>query len=352
MERRITKKIYVGNVPIGGGSPIAIQSMTNTITKDVFATARQINAFAREGCNISRSAVNDLDDALAIKKIKELTTIPFIADIQYDYKLAIMAAENGADCIRINPGNIGGPKKVREVVEACKFHNIPIRVGVNSGSVNQKFIDKYGGVNRESIVYSALDQVEFLESFGFDQIKISIKSSNVNMCVEAYELLSSLCDYPLHLGITEAGPSFRGSIKSSVGLGIILFKGIGDTIRVSLTGDPVEEVKVGKEILRSLGLYQDGIDLISCPTCSRTKIDLINIVEEAEKRLKDVKKNLKIAIMGCPVNGPGEAREAHLGIAGGNGKGLIFKKGQIIKKVEEKDLLDELIREIESYTEE
>ena len=290
MERKITKKIYVGNVPIGGGSPISIQSMTNTITKDVISTVNQINQFAREGCNISRSAVNDLDDALAIKKIKLLTTIPFIADIQYDYKLAI-------------------------------------------------------------IVYSALDQVEFLESLNFDQIKISIKSSNVPICVESYELLSSLCDYPLHLGITEAGPSFRGTIKSSVGLGIILAKGIGDTIRVSLTGDPVEEVKVGKEILRSLGLLKDGIDLISCPTCSRTKIDLINIVEQAEKELKHVKKNLKIAIMGCPVNGPGEAKEADLGIAGGNGKGLIFKKGQIIKKVDEKDLLKELINEINKLEE-
>lgn len=352
MKRKITKKIYVGNVPVGGGSPISIQSMTNTITKDVLSTVRQINAFTKEGCNISRSAINDLDDALAIPKIKSLTKIPFIADIQYDYKLALLAVENGADCLRINPGNIGGRKKVKEVVQACKFHNIPIRVGVNSGSVNQKFIDKFNGVNKESIVYSALDQVEFLESLGFFDMKISIKSSNVSMCVESYELLSSLCDYPLHLGITEAGPSFRGSIKSSVGLGIILSKGIGDTIRVSLTGDPVEEVKVGKEILRSLGLYRDGIDLISCPTCSRTKIDLINIVQKAEEELKHINKNLKIAIMGCPVNGPGEAKEADLGIAGGNGKGLIFKKGKIIKKVEEKDLLKELITEINSYMEE
>lgn len=254
--------------------------------------------------------------------------------------------------LRINPGNIGGKKKVKEVVQACKDHNIPIRVGVNSGSVNQKFIDKFNGVNKESIVYSALDQVEFLESLGFDQIKISIKSSNVLMCVDSYELLSNLCDYPLHLGITEAGPNFRGSIKSSVGLGIILSKGIGDTIRVSLTGNPIEEIKVAKEILRSLGLFKDGIDLISCPTCSRTKIDLISIVEEAEKQLKYINKNLKIAIMGCPVNGPGEAKEADLGIAGGNGKGLIFKKGKIIKKVEEKDLLKELIKEINDYMEE
>ncbi|MCI5997785.1 MAG: flavodoxin-dependent (E)-4-hydroxy-3-methylbut-2-enyl-diphosphate synthase [Peptoniphilaceae bacterium] len=352
MERKITKKIYVGNVPIGGGSPISIQSMTNTITKDIFSTVNQINEFTKEGCNISRSAVNDFDDAVAIKRIKELTTIPFIADIQYDYKLAIMAGDNGADCLRINPGNIGGKKKVREVVECCKYHNIPIRIGVNSGSVNQKFIDKFGGVNKESIVYSALEQVEFLESLNFDNIKISIKSSNVPICVESYELLSSLCDYPLHLGITEAGPNFRGSIKSSVGLGIILAKGIGDTIRVSLTSNPVEEVKVGKEILRSLGLYRNGIDLISCPTCSRTKIDLIPIVEQAEKELKNIDKNLKIAIMGCPVNGPGEAKEADIGIAGGNGKGLIFKKGKIVKKVEEKDLLKELIKEINDYVEE
>ena len=321
MKRKITKKIYVGNVPVGGGSPISIQSMTNTITKDVDSTVKQINQLSDEGCMISRSAVNDLDDALSIAKIKKLTKIPFIADIQYDYKLAILSAENGADCIRINPGNIGGRNKVKEVVECCKYHNIPIRVGVNSGSVKQTFIDKYKGVNKESIVYSALEQVDFLESFNFNQIKISIKSSNVNLCVDSYELLSDLCDYPLHLGITEAGPSFRGSIKSSVGLGIILSKGIGDTIRVSLTGDPVEEVKVGKEILRSLGLYKEGIDLISCPTCSRTKIDLISIVEKAEKELKDIKKNLKVAIMGCPVNGPGEAKEADLGIAGGNGKG-------------------------------
>lgn len=352
MYRKITKKIYVGNVPIGGGSDISIQSMTNTITKDISSTVRQINELTKEGCNIIRSAINDLDDALSIPKIKQFISIPFIADIQYDYKLALLAVENGADCLRINPGNIGGKKKVKEVVQACKDHNIPIRVGVNSGSVNQKFIDKFNGVNKESIVYSALDQVEFLESLGFDQIKISIKSSNVLMCVDSYELLSNLCDYPLHLGITEAGPNFRGSIKSSVGLGIILAKGIGDTIRVSLTGNPIEEIKVAKEILRSLGLFRDGIDLISCPTCSRTKIDLISIVEEAEKKLKHLKKNLKIAIMGCPVNGPGEAKEADLGIAGGNGKGLIFKKGKIIKTVEEKDLLNELIKEINDYMEE
>lgn len=352
MKRKITKKIYVGNVPVVGGSPISIQSMTNTITKDIVSTVNQINRLANEGCDISRSAINDLDDVLAITKIKSLTTIPFIADIQYDYKLALLAVENGADCLRINPGNIGGKNRVREVVRACKDHNIPIRVGVNSGSVNQKFIDKFNGVNKESIVYSALDQVEFLESLNFDKIKISIKSSNVNVCVASYELLSSLCDYPLHLGITEAGPTFRGSIKSAVGLGIILSKGIGDTIRVSLTGDPVEEVKVAKEILRSLGLYKEGIDLISCPTCSRTKIDLISIVQQAEKELKHIDKKLKIAIMGCPVNGPGEAKEADLGIAGGNGKGLIFKKGKIIKKVEEKDLLKELIVEINNYKEE
>lgn len=348
MYRDKTRVIEVGDVKIGGGNPVSIQSMTNTQTKDIKATVGQIKALEEAGCNVIRTAITDLQDARAIEEIKKQINIPIIADVQYDYRLALEAIKYGIDGMRINPGNIGADHKVREVVEACKNSGISIRLGVNGGSINQKFLDKYQGVNEDSIVYSALDQVDLLEKMNFNDIKISLKASNVDLTVKSYRKISELCNYPLHLGITEAGPVGSGSVKSAVGLGILLYEGIGDTIRVSLTGDPIEEIKVGKDILRSLGLYKEGIEIISCPTCARTKIGLIDIVKEAEIRLGKIDKPLKVAIMGCAVNGPGEAREADIGIAGGQGEGLIFKKGEIIKKVREDELLDELIKEIEN----
>ncbi len=348
MERKKTKKIMVGNVAVGGDSPITVQSMTNTITKDIEGTIKQIKDLEKFGCHIVRGAITDLDDAKAIKKIKAKINIPFIADIQFDYKLAIAAVENGADCLRINPGNIGSEIRVREVVKACKDRKVPIRIGVNSGSIKKEYLDKYGGVNEDSMVYSALEQIRLLEKLGHENMKVSLKASSVPLTIKSYQKISDLVDYPLHLGITEAGPIWRGTIKSSVGIGVLLYMGIGDTIRVSLTGDPIEEVKVGREILRSLGLLEEGIEIISCPTCGRTNIDLVSLVREAEKKLGHIKKPLKVAIMGCPVNGPGEAREADVGIAGGKGEGLIFKKGKVIKKVKEEYLIDELMKEIEN----
>ena len=347
MERKLTRQIKVGDVLIGGNAPVSVQSMTNSLTKDVKSTVSQIKKLEKAGVDIIRFAVNDLDDAKAIPLIKKDIKVPTIADIQYDYKLAIASAENGIDGLRINPGNIGAKWKVEEVVKACQQFGISIRVGVNSGSIHQKFLDKYNGVNADSICYSALEEIEIFESMGFSDIKVSLKASDVNLSVDSYRRFSELSDYPLHLGITEAGPSWNGTIKSSVGIGTLLSLGIGDTIRVSLTADPVEEVKVGNEILRSLGLKNDGINIISCPTCARTKINLLEIVNQAQKRLEVIDKNLKIALMGCAVNGPGEAREADIGIAGGNGEGIIFKKGIIVKKVKEEDLLDELFNEIE-----
>ena len=347
MIRKKTRVIKVGEVLIGGDNPIAVQSMTNTKTKDIEGTVKQILELEEAGCDIIRSAISDLEDAKAIEEIKKRIHIPIIADIQYDYKLALESIKYGVDGLRINPGNIGSLEKVEAVVNACKANNISIRIGVNSGSIKQEFLDQYGGVNEKSMVYSALEQVKLLESMEFFDIKISLKASNVSLTIKAYEMMSELCDYPLHLGITEAGPSWRGTIKSSVGIGSLLNMGIGDTIRISLTSDPVEEVKVGREILKSLGLLKEGIELISCPTCGRTNIDLIQIVNQAEKRLENIKKHITVAIMGCAVNGPGEAREADIGIAGGNGEGLIFAKGKIIKKVPEEDLLDELILQIE-----
>lgn len=347
MNRKKTKVIKVGNVLIGGDNPISVQSMTNTRTKDIVSTVAQIKRLEDVGCNIIRSAITDFEDAKAIAEIKKQINIPIIGDIQYDYKLALESIKYGIDGLRLNPGNIGSLDNVREVVKACKENNISIRVGVNAGSIKQEFLDKYNGVNEESMVYSALEQIRLLEEMNFYDIKVSLKASNVGLTVKAYEKISTMVDYPLHLGITEAGPVWRGTVKSSVGMGIILGSGIGDTIRISLTGDPVEEVKVGREILKSLGLLQEGMEIISCPTCGRTNIDLINIVEEAEKRLEGINKHIKVAIMGCAVNGPGEAKEADIGIAGGNGEGLIFRKGEIIKKVREEDLLDELIKEIE-----
>ncbi len=345
--RKKTKVIKVGNVLIGGDNPISVQSMTNTLTKDVVSTISQIKRLEDAGCDIVRSAITDLEDAKAIKEIKKKIDIPIIADIQYDYKLALESIKYGIDGLRLNPGNIGSLDKVREVVKACKENNISIRVGVNSGSIKKEFLEKYNGVNEHSMVYSALEQIRLLEDMDFYDIKISLKASNVLLTIKAYEKMSDMVDYPLHLGITEAGPIWRGTIKSSVGIGSLLSMGIGDTVRISLTGDPVEEIRVGREILKSLNLLNEGLEIISCPTCGRTNINLINIVEEAEKRLEGINKHIKVAIMGCPVNGPGEAKEADIGIAGGKGEGLIFRKGEIIKKVREEDLLDELLNEIE-----
>ncbi len=347
IDRKKTKKIFIRDVAIGGDSDITVQSMTNTITKDIDSTVKQIHGLESAGCDIIRSAVNDDDDARAISKIKDRTKIPFIADIQYDYKLAIAACENGADAIRLNPGNIGANWKIKEVVKACSYLNIPIRVGVNSGSIKKEFFDKYKGVNSSSICYSALEEIELLESNGFYDIAVSLKASDVLLTIESYRKFSEMSDYPLHLGVTEAGPPSKGIIKSAVGIGTLLAEGIGDTIRISLTSSPIDEVRAGNDILKSLNLKKRGVNLISCPTCARTKVDLISLVEQAEKELDKIDKDITVAIMGCAVNGPGEAREADYGIASGNGEGLIFKKGEILKKVSEENLLEELLSEIE-----
>lgn len=341
-----TRKVYVGDVAIGGGSPISIQSMTTKETKNIKEVVDQINDFERAGCDISRSAINSIEDAKAISEIKKRTNLPFVADIQFDYKLALAAVENGCDCLRINPGNIGGSDKVKILVEKCKEKNIPIRIGVNSGSVHKDMIEKYHGVNVDSLVYSALDEVKVLEDLDFHDIVISIKSSDVNTMIDVNRKISSLCDYPLHLGVTEAGPLYQALVKSSIGMGSLLKDGIGDTIRVSITGDPLQEVKAGKTILKSLGLRRDGIDLVSCPTCSRTSVNLDEIVNEASDRLDKLNLNLKVAIMGCPVNGPGEAKEADYGIACAKGYGFLFKKGITIKKVKQEEIVDSLIEEI------
>lgn len=341
-----TRKVYVGDVAIGGGSPISIQSMTTKETKNIEEVVKQINDFEKAGCDISRSAINSLEDARAISEIKKKTNLPFVADIQFDYKLALAAVENGCDCLRINPGNIGGSDKVKILVEKCKEKNIPIRIGVNSGSVHKDMIEKYHGVNVDSLVYSALDEVKVLEDLDFHDIVISIKSSDVNTMIDVNRKISSLCDYPLHLGVTEAGPLYQALVKSSIGMGSLLKDGIGDTIRVSITGDPLQEVKAAKTILKSLGLRRDGVDLVSCPTCSRTSVNLDEIVNEASERLDKLNLNLKVAIMGCPVNGPGEAKEADYGIACAKGYGFLFKKGITIKKVKQEEIVDSLIEEI------
>lgn len=341
-----TRKVYVGDVAIGGGSPISIQSMTTKETKNIKEVVDQINDFEKAGCDISRSAINSIEDAKAISEIKKRTNLPFVADIQFDYKLALAAVENGCDCLRINPGNIGGSDKVKILVEKCKEKNIPIRIGVNSGSVHRDMIEKYHGVNVDSLVYSALEEVKVLEDLDFYDIVISIKSSDVNTMIDVNRKISALCDYPLHLGVTEAGPLYQALVKSSIGMGSLLKDGIGDTIRVSITGDPIEEVKAGKTILKSLGLRRDGIDLVSCPTCSRTSVNLDEIVNEASDRLDKLNLNLKVAIMGCPVNGPGEAKEADYGIACAKGYGFLFKKGITIKKVKQEEIVDSLIEEI------
>ncbi len=346
---RLSKEINIGGVIIGGGKPIAIQSMTNTKTEDVKATVAQIKALEEAGCDIIRCAVPTMEAALALKDIKSKINIPLVADIHFDYKLAIAAIENGADKIRINPGNIGSEDRVRAVVEKAKERNIPIRVGVNSGSLEKDILEKYGHVTAEGIVESALLKVKMIEKFDYDNIVISIKSSDVLLSVKAHELIADKTPYPLHVGITESGTVYTGSIKSAVGLGIILYEGIGDTIRVSLTGDPVKEIDAAKEILKALKLRKSGIEIVSCPTCGRTQIDLIGLAEKVQELVKNYDYNIKVAVMGCVVNGPGEAKEADLGIAGGAGCGLIFKKGEIIKKVPEEDLLGALKYELDNY---
>ncbi len=331
---------------IGGGNPVLIQSMTNTATEDVEATVSQILRLERAGCEIIRCTVPTMEAAQALAKIKEQIHIPLVADIHFDYKMAIAAIENGADKIRINPGNIGSREKVAQVVKAAKERNIPIRVGVNSGSLERELVERYHGVTAQGIVESALDKVHIIEELGYDNLVISIKSSDVMMCIKAHELLAEQTTYPLHVGITESGTVASGNIKSAVGLGIILHQGIGDTIRVSLTGDPAEEVKSARLILRTLGLRKGGIEVVSCPTCGRTKIDLIGLANQVEEMVQDIPLDIKVAVMGCAVNGPGEAKEADIGIAGGIGEGLLIKKGEIVKKVPEAELLGTLREEL------
>lgn len=348
--REQTKEIKIGNVKIGGGNPIAIQSMTNTPTENVEATVAQIHRLEKAGCEIIRCTVPTLAAAEAIKEIKKQISIPLVADIHFDYKMAIAAIRNGADKIRINPGNIGGADRVRAVVDAAAERNIPIRVGVNSGSLEKNLVEKYGGVTAEGIVESALDKVRMIEELDYHNLVISIKSSDVLMCVRAHELLADKTEYPLHVGITEAGTVQSGNIKSAIGLGLILNQGIGDTIRVSLTGNPVEEIRSAKLILRTLGLRKGGIEVVSCPTCGRTRIDLIGLAQQVERLVEDYPLDIKVAVMGCAVNGPGEAKEADLGVAGGCGEGLLFRHGEILKKVPETELLNALKEELDKWT--
>lgn len=351
MERHATREVKIGKRVIGGTNPIAIQSMTNTRTEDVNATVAQIRKLTQAGCEIIRCAVPTMEAAEALAEIKKQIEIPLVADIHFDYKLAIAAMEYGADKIRINPGNIGSADRVRAVVDVAKERNIPIRVGVNSGSLEKELVEKYHGVTAEGIVESALDKVRLIEDMGYDNLVISIKSSDVMMCVRAHELIADQTDHPLHVGITEAGTLISGNIKSSIGLGLILNQGIGDTIRVSLTGDPLEEIKSAKLILRTLGLRKGGIEVVSCPTCGRTKIDLIGLANQVETMAAEFPLDIKLAVMGCVVNGPGEAREADLGVAGGIGEGLIIKHGEVYKKVPESELLSALRYELEHWGE-
>lgn len=351
--RNQTKVIQIGDVKIGGGYPVVIQSMTNTKTENVEETVQQILALEKAGCEMVRCTVPTQEAAEAFTEIKKRIHIPLIADIHFDYKLAIAAMEHGADKIRINPGNIGGPENIRKVVETAKKYHVPIRVGVNSGSLEKPLVEKHGGVTAEGLVESALDKVAMLEAFDFHDIVVSIKSSNVLMCAKAYERIAEQINYPLHVGITEAGTVYSGNIKSAVGLGVILYQGIGDTIRVSLTGDPINEIASAKLILKTLGLRTGGIEVVSCPTCGRTNIDLISLANQVETMASDFEHlNLKVAVMGCVVNGPGEAKEADVGIAGGKGEGLLIKKGEVIRKVPEKDFLSTLRYELEHWGEE
>ena len=351
ITRKLTKQIQIGNRVIGGGSPILIQSMTNTRTEDVAATVAQIQKLTAAGCDIIRCAVPTMEAAQAIAEIKKQIEIPLVCDIHFDYRLAIAAMEHGADKIRINPGNIGSAERLKAVIDVARERNIPIRVGVNSGSLEKDIVEKYHGVTAEGIVLSALDKVHMIEDMGYDNLVISIKSSDVLMCVKAHELIAAKTDYPLHVGITEAGTLISGNIKSAIGLGLILSQGIGDTIRVSLTGDPIEEIKSAKQILRTLGLRKGGIEVVSCPTCGRTQIDLISLANQVENMVEEFPLDIKVAVMGCVVNGPGEAKEADLGIAGGIGEGLIIKHGEICKKVSEDQLLAALRYELEHWSE-
>lgn len=351
MERRITKAVQIGDRVIGGGNPILIQSMTNTKTENVAATVEQIRRLTAVGCDIIRCAVPTMEAAEAIKEIKKQISIPLVADIHFDYRLAIAAIENGADKIRINPGNIGSEDRVKAVVDAAKERNIPIRVGVNSGSLEKDLVEKYHGVTAEGIVESALDKVKLIEDMGYDNLVISIKSSDVLMCVKAHELIADQTAHPLHVGITEAGTIISGNIKSAIGLGLILNQGIGDTIRVSLTGDPLEEIKSAKLILRTLGIRKGGVEVVSCPTCGRTRIDLIGLANQVENMVAEYPLDIKVAVMGCVVNGPGEAKEADIGVAGGVGEGLIIKHGEIYKKVPEEELLPALRYELDHWGE-
>ena len=347
--REHTRTVRIGDRVIGGGSPILIQSMTNTRTEDVDATVAQILRLEKAGCELVRCTVPTMEAAESFAKIKERIHIPLIADVHFDYKLAIAAIENGADKIRINPGNIGSEEKVRAVVDAARKRDIPIRVGVNSGSLEKELVRKYNGVTAQGLVESALDKCRWIEKMNYDNLVVSIKSSNVLMCAEAYERFSEVSDYPLHVGITEAGTVLSGNIKSSVGLALILSKGIGDTIRVSLTGDPCEEIKSAKLILRTLGLRSGGIEVISCPTCGRTKIDLISLASQVEDMVQNYPLDIKVAVMGCVVNGPGEAREADIGIAGGIGEGLLIRHGEVVRKVPEDQILETLQYELDHW---
>ena len=343
----MTKQIHVGAVPVGGGAPVAIQSMCNTNTADVAATVEQIHQLEEAGCEIVRVAVPDMDAAKAVGKIRSQIHIPLVADIHFDYKLALQCVNSGIDKIRINPGNIGAEERVKAVADACRKNGIPIRIGVNGGSLEKPLLRKYGGVTAEALVESAFGHIKLLNKFDFDDICISVKCSSVPVTMKAYQLLHEQCDYPLHLGVTEAGTPKLGIIKSAMGIGGLLCMGIGDTLRVTLTADPVEEIAVAKDILKAAGLRKEGVNLIACPTCGRTKIDLIAIADEVERRLADCKKNITVAVMGCVVNGPGEASAADVGIAGGNGEGLVFRKGEVLRKVSQEHLVDALMDEIE-----
>ena len=347
IQRKKTREVYVGGVALGGNHPIIIQSMCNTDTRDADATIKQILQLEEAGCELVRVAIPDMEAAEAISSIKKAIHIPLVADIHFDYRLALEVMKQGIDKVRINPGNIGSEQRIQQVVAMAKEKNIPIRIGVNSGSLEKEYLEQYGGVTPKGLVESALKHVRMLERYSFEDIVVSIKASSVPFSLEAYKLLSDAIPYPLHVGITEAGTVYAGTVKSAVGIGAILSQGIGDTIRVSLTGNPVEEVKAAKEILKSLELRSFGVEMVSCPTCGRTQVDLIRIANEVEKRCQAINKHIKVAVMGCVVNGPGEAREADIGIAGGNGEGLIFKKGEIIRKVPEHLLVEELMREIE-----